>query len=279
MLRMKSVTHHAGSTPWFEESGANREASWFLILIGYGKCVYWLEEEKALLEKGDALLIPAGVRFYGKSIPSLSHEKYVVTFQPRLPEPSPAPAEPSASGPDQPPALPLLRLASFVHLRPGSSELLLSRLQLMHRNWTERLPYYEVMAQALLLETLTLLNRELDRGPHSSARHQLAEHMRAYIKQHYRRKITKEELAAVTGKSPNYCATLFRQVTGETISDYVHAVRIKTAIAMLRHSRLTVSDIGEYVGYADVSYFHRIFRRMTGNPPSFYMKEREEPQT
>ncbi|WP_159887235.1 helix-turn-helix domain-containing protein [Paenibacillus puerhi] len=269
MLLVKSVTHHAGSMPWFEESGTESSA-WTLILVGYGKCVYWLEEEKVLLEKGDALLIPAGLRFYGKSIPSLSHEKYVVTFLPGA-------SAPHAAGDGRPP-LPLLQLAEYVQLRCGPSDLLLARLQLMHENWTERLSYHEIMAQALLLETLTLLSREWDRGPHSSAKHGLAEHMKTYIKQHYRRRVTKEELAAVTGKSPNYCATLFRQMTGQTISDYVHAARVKTAVSMLRHSRLTVADIGEYVGYADASYFHRIFRRMTGYPPSFYMRERDEPQ-
>ncbi|MEK8131179.1 AraC family transcriptional regulator [Paenibacillus filicis] len=295
MLIVKSVTHHAGSMPWFEESGTE-SGVWTLIMVGYGKCVYWLEEEKVLLEKGDALLIPAGTEFYGKSIPSLSHEKYVVTFLPDpakfpaehpkkssgLPDnPAELPAQPAAPAPHAEalsPTLPLLQLSDHAHLRPGPSDLLLGRLQTLHEDWTERRTYREVLAEALLLEALVLLNREWDRGPRSSAKHKLAEQMKVYIKTHYRRKLTKDELGATTGKSPNYCAALFREMTGQTIGDYVHATRVKTAVSMLRHSQLTVGDISEYVGYADASYFHRIFRRITGHPPSFYMREREEPQ-
>ncbi|MGG2198015.1 helix-turn-helix domain-containing protein [Paenibacillus validus] len=261
MLSVKSVSRHAGTMPWFEESG-QENALWSFILVGYGKCVYWLEGEKVLLEKGDVLLIPAGTSFYGKSIPSLSHEKYVVTF---------------AVSTETGLALPITAVTHPLHLRSTQADLLLGRIQTMWEEWTEQFPYREAMGHALLLEMLTRLNREWDHGPRSSVKHRQAEAMKAYIKNHYREKVTKDELAAAIGKSPNYAATLFRLTTGQTISDYVHTMRIKTAIYMLRHSQLTVGDIADYLGYCDTSYFHRTFRRLTGASPSVYMKERVEP--
>lgn len=261
MLSIKSVAHHAGTMPWFEESG-QESALWSFILVGYGKCVYWVEGEKVLLEKGDVLLIPAGTRFYGKSIPSLSHEKYVVTF---------------TIAAEADPPLPIIAVAHHLHLRSLQADLLLGRIQTMEEEWKEHLPYCKAMGQALLLEVLTRLNREWDQGPRSSVKHRQAEAMKAYIKNHYREKVTKYELAATIGKSPNYTAALFSETTGQTISDYVHAMRIKTAIYMLRHSQLTVGDIADYLGYCDTSYFHRTFRRLTGTSPSAYMKERVEP--
>lgn len=82
--------------------------------------------------------------------------------------------------------------------------------------------------------------------------------------------MTKETLADVVGRSPNYAATIFRQVTGQTISDYTHGVRVKTAMYMLEESLLTVEDIADFLGYSDVSYFTRTFKRIAGMPPSAY---------
>lgn len=261
LLRVESVRHDAGQAGWYEEA-AKESAVWTLILVGYGKCLYWVEGEKLLLEKGDLTLIPEHTVFYGKAIPSVSHEKYVITF----------------SHQDGAALLPMLGMPRFMRLRTGKYELLLSRMQSMKEQWTERHPYYEAMCQALLLETLAHMNREADEGAYSSVKHRHAELMKSYIQNHYREKVTKEHLGAFIEKSPNHAAVLFREVTGQTISDYVNALRIKTAIYLLRHSQRTVADIADYLGYCDPSYFHRVFKRETGQAPSAYVKDREAPQ-
>ncbi|CAG7650045.1 AraC family transcriptional regulator [Paenibacillus allorhizosphaerae] len=260
-LQIDNVRHDAGPVKWYEE--AERESPvWTLILVGYGKCLYWVEGEKLLLEKGDLALIPDHTVFYGKTIPSISHEKYVVTFS----------HEDGAS------MLPLLGAHRYIRLRTGKYELLLSRMQSMKEQWIERHPYYQTMCQALLLETLTHMNREVDEGEHSSIKYRHTELMKTYIQNHYREKVTKEHLAAVIEKSPNHAAVLFREVTGQTISDYVNALRIKTAVYLLRHSQRAIADIADYLGYCDASYFHRVFKRETGRAPSAYVMDREPAQ-
>ncbi|MGF7033873.1 AraC family transcriptional regulator of arabinose operon [Paenibacillus mucilaginosus] len=261
MLQIENIRRDAGTMPWFEE--VEREAdSWSFILMGYGKCVYWVQGEKMLLEKGDVLLLPPGVTYYGKSIPSLTHEKYVTTFS-------------SGAGGAAP--LPLLASDQPLRWRCAAWELLLARAQTMAQEWAEGAPYTGVLCSALLLESLTRLNREYDKGPHTALLHRQGELMTAYLRNHYREKVTKEDLAAVIGRSPGHAAVLFREATGQTISEYTHGLRIKTAVYLLRHSDLTVADIAEQLGYCDPSFFHRTFKRLTGLPPSHYLKEREAP--
>ncbi|MNG21412.1 HTH-type transcriptional activator RhaR [compost metagenome] len=84
--------------------------------------------------------------------------------------------------------------------------------------------------------------------------------------------MTKEELGACINRTPNYAASLFRRATGQTISEAVHAARMKTAVYMLTDSLLTVAEISDYLGYRDVSYFQRVFKRTTGRTPSSYAK-------
>ena len=123
-----------------------------------------------------------------------------------------------------------------------------------------------------MLEVLVLWSRELERGPLSSGVVRHVDRMKQYIRDQYRLKVTKEELGEHIGKSPNHAATIFRKVTGQTISEYLHGVRIRNAMYLLDESILTVSEIAEFVGYSDVTYFQRLFKRKTGYPPSHYRK-------
>jgi AraC family transcriptional regulator of arabinose operon len=49
---------------------------------------------------------------------------------------------------------------------------------------------------------------------------------------------------------------------------------MKTAVYMLTESQLMISEIADYLGYNDVSYFYRIFKRSTGSSPSDFLHER-----
>jgi len=53
----------------------------YFCLIGYGKCVYWADHQKMIMEKGDILIIPPQVDFKWKPIPSVFHSKHIVRFQ------------------------------------------------------------------------------------------------------------------------------------------------------------------------------------------------------
>ncbi|MDF2723910.1 MAG: transcriptional regulator, AraC family [Paenibacillus sp.] len=261
MLLVKEARLDRGDR-WYESETSSKDG--MLVAVSYGRCVYWLGagQEKIVVEKGELLLIPGGTPYYGKGVPTNIHEKYVIRF-----------AAPSAS---QGIELPVLGSTRWVKAKAGAFELLLEKVKLMHDELQERLPYSEARAGALLLELLVLWNRELDRGPVASEVTRSVERMKMYIRDHYREKVTKEELGEHIRKSPNHAAATFRRVTGQTISDYLHDVRIRTALYMLDDSLLSVNDIAEFVGYADVSYFQRLFKRKTGHPPSHFKQERRQ---
>jgi AraC family transcriptional regulator of arabinose operon len=259
MLQVECVRHDTGVN-WYEEMDPEHAAS-HLVLVAYGKCIYRCEHDKIILEKGDILLINEGTLFYGKSIPTLTHEKYVVRF----------------ANSATLPYLPMLHTRRFVSWKPGKFDLMLHRVKSMFSQWTEKEEYYEVMCTAMLMEVLVHLNREINLGPVHAQNNHHVELMKTYIRNHYREKVTKESLSSVIGKSPNYTAFLFKKVTGQTISEYLHGIRLQTAVYLLLHSALTITDISEYLGYSDPSYFHKVFKGVTGKIPSDFLKDREEP--
>lgn len=73
--------------------------------------------------------------------------------------------------------------------------------------------------------------------------------------------------------TPNYISQIFKQGTGETISDYITKVRIEQAKELLRHSDLKVMEIAERVGYENPHYFSTVFKKNTGSHPLKYREE------
>ncbi|MGX4585249.1 helix-turn-helix domain-containing protein [Paenibacillus chitinolyticus] len=256
MIKLTNIRHDR-LAEWYEESGPGGNTAASLIMLSYGRCLYWIENDKIMLEKGDLLLIREGVTYYGKSIPTFLHNKYVASFHLT----------------DTGHKLPLLN-KPWIKIRSGMAEFLLERTRKCYSDWKENEPYAAIRGQAILLEMLALLSREADQAAVSSETGKHAERMKQYIRDHYREKVTKDQLSEFISKSPNYTAALFKKVTGQTISEYVHSVRVKKAVYMLMDSLLTIAEIAEFVGYEDVSYFQRIFKKTTGRTPSSYMKER-----
>ncbi len=259
MLQIVDIRRDQGMD-WYEQCDENLDKAFF-ILVSYGKCVYWINHEKVIVEKGDLLLIPPNTVYYAKGIPTVVHEKYVIVFEGM---------EKETYG------LPILQRKEWLKAKTGLYEFILERIRRSYTEWEEQEAYSGIRGQAVLLEMLALWNRELDGAVVSSEIQRHSERMKVFIQEHYREKVTKEVLGECISKSPNYAASVFRRVTGQTISEYVHAVRMKSAVYLLRDSLLTVGEISELLGYRDVSYFQRLFKRMYAKTPSEYLKERSK---
>lgn len=81
-----------------------------------------------------------------------------------------------------------------------------------------------------------------------------------------------EELAARVNMSPRNFARRFKQATGETPLVHLHKLRIARAKALLERDRRTIQEIARAVGYEDVLFFRRLFKRYAGVTPQEYRK-------
>lgn len=234
--------------------------SFTLVWVRFGQPTYRIAGQTLLCRKNDLLLIPPGIPAAELLGPGSIRESVVVRF-------SPADAATVR-------LLPILARQTPLRWVTHMPELLLEKLLYIVEQWTARDRYFSVMCAALLTELVVTISREYDEGEKAPSSIQHIEVMKRFIDDNYRGKITKNELGDCIGVSPNYAASLFRKVTGMTISDYVHRRRMKTGVYMLRHSQLTVQDISDHLGYSDPSYFNRIFKRVTGKLPSEFIAER-----
>ncbi|NQU40230.1 MAG: helix-turn-helix domain-containing protein [Lentisphaerae bacterium] len=74
-------------------------------------------------------------------------------------------------------------------------------------------------------------------------------------------------LAARLHCSADYLSHLFHANTGTRLSASINLQRINQAQYLLKQSSMNVAEIGHSCGYADPSYFARVFRRLTGCTP------------
>ncbi len=78
------------------------------------------------------------------------------------------------------------------------------------------------------------------------------------------------QLADRTNLSLPYLSTVFKQVTGQTISSYLSQQRLLRAQELLQDISIPIKDVCTGCGYEDPHYFARSFKKQTGMTPSEY---------
>lgn len=92
----------------------------------------------------------------------------------------------------------------------------------------------------------------------------------AYVDSHYAQSMSIKDWAGRYYLNHNYLAALFKGETGMAFGQYVTERRIEKACALLKKTHASIQQIAEQVGFDDVSYFHRVFKRTTGKTPREY---------
>lgn len=68
----------------------------------------------------------------------------------------------------------------------------------------------------------------------------------------------------------NALSKQIKKLTGKTYTELVQEKRISHACFLLESTNLGVSEISQLTGYENISYFHRVFRKLQGVSPKKY---------
>lgn len=103
--------------------------------------------------------------------------------------------------------------------------------------------------------------------PHGDDKVRDAEH---HLSGHFARDVTVEELADVASMSRRNLVRRFKEATGHMPGVYQQMLRVAAARKMLEDGAPSIEQVGLSVGYEDVAFFRRIFKRHCGITPSAY---------
>ncbi|KKI92226.1 hypothetical protein WQ54_10400 [Bacillus sp. SA1-12] len=92
------------------------------------------------------------------------------------------------------------------------------------------------------------------------------------IHKEFNQNLRLETLADVFNYNSAYLGKLFKNHTGEYFNTYLDKVRIENGKQLLLKG-YKVYEVAEKIGYANVDYFHRKFKKYVGLSPSSFRKE------
>lgn len=97
-----------------------------------------------------------------------------------------------------------------------------------------------------------------------------------YISRHIGERITAEQLAGVAHLSTTRFLHLFKERYGISPIQYVIRRKLDRAAYLLLYSSLTVTEIGEQLGFSSQSHFSALFQKNFQRYPSVYRREQRK---
>ena len=99
----------------------------------------------------------------------------------------------------------------------------------------------------------------------------VAQMARKFIFDNFSSKISIKDICSNVGCSKSTLVTAFKKEYGMTVNDFLTEVRLNEAVKMMKMGEKSIGEIAISAGFADQSYFSKVFSANFGVPPSVYI--------
>lgn len=144
---------------------------------------------------------------------------------------------------------------------------------LSFRNNSEAIDY--IHSRSYLYEILRFLSEQIETAMNAlggSSKDTILADVLFYIDHNFQKNLKLEAIAPLFGYNSAYLGKIFTKSVGESFNSYVDHKRIEHSKKLLSENRLKVYEIAEQVGYKNVDYFHKKFRKYVGMSPAEFRK-------
>jgi two-component system response regulator YesN len=97
--------------------------------------------------------------------------------------------------------------------------------------------------------------------------------VQAYIDRHFQDPISLETAAQRFFVSKEHLSRAFKTFAGENITDYILRKRMEKAKELIVEQKLAIKSVAQTMGYEDIAYFYRVFKKHFGLTPGELRKE------
>lgn len=138
--------------------------------------------------------------------------------------------------------------------------------------------FFSMLEQALWVENFQQAMKQIEKelaeflGKNETVEEKRIVEMKQYVASHYQESLDLSHIAERFGLSYHYLSSYFSQMAKEGFSEYLNKLRIERAMDLLQNSDYSIAQVGCTVGYAEHSYFCRVFKKMTGDTPSTFRR-------
>lgn len=153
-------------------------------------------------------------------------------------------------------------------LIPLIRQLARDRMYMVEKSFFE-----ECQAFMQIISILSSLLRRHASPSSASPAHQLyCQKAKEYISQHIDRHVSLEEIADYVGINKNYLTNVFTACEKTRLSEYVNRVKLNHMLELIVKYGVSIRQASEAVGFSDVNYVSRLFKKYHGVTISEYRR-------
>ena len=232
--------------------------SHMILFMKKGEFVFRLNEQTVTLHDGELLIFPAGTPYRVTAKEDCDY-LYLHFF----------PDEPLTDMADQGPSTLILPQKMSFADRLDQQEKIIRAIEEIASILHESHPYAGMMLSAELSRFLVFV--AMCHAEQIAPQSPLAfRRMQSYIQEHVNEAVTLSALAEVSGLSRQYVMRMFKTHTGQTATQYIHAVKLAHAQKLLRENDSSLEEVSEQIGLCGAHYLCRLFKQHYGLTPGEY---------
>jgi two-component system response regulator YesN len=124
----------------------------------------------------------------------------------------------------------------------------------------------EVLEQSI--KKMVYLNQE--------KKHLSIDEVKVYMKLHYSEGISLESIASSFYVSKEHLSRTFKAQEDETIHNYLIKLRMEKSKELILKHNMSIKHVSKTVGYDDIAYFYRVFKKYYGLAPGLFKKSHQD---
>jgi len=245
------------------------------LIVTKGCGIFYLDENEIELEEGDGVIINGGTLHRAKTKSGRSCSFIAVVVDPNLI---------SGANNDRINILyinPVLNyLAQQGKILKSSNEddlYIINILKEIDLIAKKKSSLYELEIKIELLKIFSILFKSLGKEIISnipiekkSNKKQNIKDALLFMHKNYEKSLSLRDISSAASMSEAYFCRTFKALVGKTVFEYLNFYRINTSLSLLKDSDKPISIVSEEVGFENISYFIKIFKKMTGVTPKVY---------
>jgi YesN/AraC family two-component response regulator len=95
-----------------------------------------------------------------------------------------------------------------------------------------------------------------------------------YIRKNLDGNLSLETISNAINVSPYELSRQFKNETNHSITEFINIQRVNESVYIMENQSISITDAAYMVGFNDVNYFTRVFKKIKGMPPSEYRKNK-----
>jgi AraC-like DNA-binding protein len=130
--------------------------------------------------------------------------------------------------------------------------------------------YISSLLYSFLLDAALAHGKPMTTASPSLSAGDLTTRFKNLLRQYILTKRAVHDYADLLNVTPNHLNRSIKDATGKTVSNWITDALMLEAKVLLRQTNLSIAEIAFELGIDDVSYFARLFKKHSGQPPSTY---------